>query len=290
MRNDKIGSIIESLVQPYRSIVTEGGTYYFHSKKEWDEFLKNNPQYKNGDLKTGKKGGKYVVLKGDTKKREISAEQEKEFKKQSEKVASDRIDRAKKSEPVITSTLDEVVKAAGGDINYGGHMLDYKTKTAESLARKILTDVKESGMTPEEAEEHIYDVNRYTSICNEENMTDSVDKTLKGMESKGFKTMRVKNTLQDENAPYRGVNCVLQSPDGTMFELQFHTPKSLEIKEVNHKLYEEQRLDDTSEERREELSRIMAENAKSIPTPKNIGNIGSFSHIEESLQRLVITT
>ena len=289
MRNrDGISQILENLMAPYCTAVIEGNTYYFHSKKEWKDFLDSNPQYKASDLKTGKKGGKYVELKGDTKKREVSHKEGKRFKEMANKAAESRVEQAKKSEPAITSALDEATKAAGGELNYGGTMLNFKVKGADSLARKILTDMKDRGMSPEEASDHIYDVNRYTSICDESNMTESVDKTLKGMESKGFKVARIKNTLTDESAPYRGVNCVLESPDGTMFELQFHTPKSLEVKEVNHKLYEEQREDNTSEERREELAKIMAANSKSIPTPKGLDKIGSFNHIQESLQRTII--
>lgn len=289
MRNDKLSSIIEGLAEPYCVLMVEGNNYYFHSKKEWDEFLQNNPQYKNGDLKTGRKGGKYVELKPGTKKREITPEQEKHFKEQSEKVATDRVARATKSEKVITDALKETCEAAGGDINYKGIPLQFKVKEQDSLARKILTEVKESGMTPEEAEDHIYDVNRYTSVCSEDNMADSVDKTLKGMQDKGFKVARVKNTIANEDAPYRGVNCVLESPDGTMFELQFHTPKSLDVKEVNHELYEEQRKDETPEDRKEELAKIMSQNAKSIPTPKNMDRLESFNHIVESVQRLMIS-
>lgn len=33
-----------------------------------------------------------------------------------------------------------------------------------------------------------------------------------------------------------------------VFEFQFHTPESLVIKEVNHKLYEKERLKETSKE------------------------------------------
>jgi hypothetical protein len=116
----------------------------------------------------------------------------------------------------------------------------------------------------------------------------SAVKALQLLEKKGFKTARIKNTLANEDAPYRGVNCVIQAPDETMFELQFHTPKSLEVKEVNHKLYEEQRLDDTPEERKEELGRIMSENCKSIPTPEGLDKIGSYNNIQESLQRRMI--
>lgn len=58
-----------------------------------------------------------------------------------------------------------------------------------------------------------------------------------------------------------------------MFELQFHTPQSLEVKEANHKLYEEARLAETSKEMKKKLTNQMIENASSIGVPNEIERI-----------------
>ena len=71
----------------------------------------------------------------------------------------------------------------------------------------------------------------------------------------------------------KGLNTNIKSPDGSIWELQFHTAKSLEIKEINHKLYETQRLDNTPAAKKAELGKQMAANAAAIPSPKGIETI-----------------
>lgn len=60
-----------------------------------------------------------------------------------------------------------------------------------------------------------------------------------------------------------------------IFELQFHTPKSLEVKEgALHKLYEEART--TKNKRRsQELNTLMRELCNTIPNPKNAFKINN---------------
>ena len=84
--------------------------------------------------------------------------------------------------------------------------------------------------------------------------------------------IEVTNTLKDVSASYRGINTLVQNARGYVFELQFHTKESLEVKEKNHKLYEEQRLASTSKLRKLELDKTMRKNAQMIPIEK-IGDI-----------------
>ena len=151
--------------------------------------------------------------------------------------------------------------------------LEYAVKGEGSLTRKIKTETLEKGCSAAEAAASMKDVNRYTMKLGEDNFASGYEKTMKTLESQGYEVVRVKNTLANPNAPYRGVNTNIKSPDGSIWELQFHTAKSLEVKEVNHKLYETQRLDKTPAAKKAELGATMAQNAASIPTPKNIEKI-----------------
>ncbi len=57
---------------------------------------------------------------------------------------------------------------------------------------------------------------------------------------------------------YKGINTNIKSSDGQIFELQFHTPNSFNVKQnINHVLYEEFRLLDQNSERAIELKQIM---------------------------------
>lgn len=189
-------------------------------------------------------------------------------------VASAKIAEAVKAEPGITKSLTDIAEKNGATM-FG---LKYKVKEAESLERKVRTECKEKAITPQEAIKKMYDVNRYTMLIDESTFTATVKNTFSTMESEGYKVERVKNTFQKGNE-YIAVNCVLSDKNGTRFELQFHTKRSLEVKDVNHKLYEEQREDSTPAARRKELGRIMAENTDSIVIPAGIETVKSFSKL-----------
>lgn len=177
---------------------------------------------------------------------------------------------AKKREKVLTSMLNGCAKKTGGQM-VG---LQFAVKSEESLTRKIKTEMAEKGVTAKEAGASMKDVNRYTMQLTEDNFVNGYNSTMDALRKNGYEVARVKNTLANPNAEYRGVNTNIKSPDGSIWELQFHTAKSLEVKEVNHKLYEKQRLDTTPAAEKAALGKQMAQNAASIPTPKGIEQIG----------------
>ena len=72
---------------------------------------------------------------------------------------------------------------------------------------------------------------------------------------------------------YKGINTTI-TKNGQVFELQFHTEQSFNLKNNElHKLYEEAREISTSTERRAELQRQMIELSRQIPTPPGISTI-----------------
>lgn len=130
----------------------------------------------------------------------------------------------------------------------------------------------------------MYDLNRYTMQFDSESMTKGIKTTFDTLKSEGYTVVRVKNTLKNEKVAYRGVNCVVQDKSGGYFELQFHTDDSLKIKEINHKLYEKQRLDTTSREEKLNLGIEMSNNAAKIKTPDKISEIRDVNLLEYTKQ------
>lgn len=183
--------------------------------------------------------------------------------------------KAKAKEPELTSMLSGCAAEAGGEM-VG---LDFAVKSEESLTRKIKTEMLANGLNATAAVGEMRDVNRYTMQLKEDNFGAGYEATMKTLTDKGYEIVKVKNTLADPNASYRGINTNLRDKDGSIWELQFHTEKSLEIKEINHKLYEEQRLDNTPAARRKELDKIMADNAAAIPMPKGVENIANVNKL-----------
>lgn len=141
-------------------------------------------------------------------------------------------------EPDITNTLKDISKDIDGKL-VG---LEFKFKSKESLMRKTSAGAKELNIEFHEALNKVNDILRYTIVHNENGFTQSFFKSKKLLEEKGFEFIRVKNTFK-ENQVYKGINTLVRDKKGNVFELQYHTPKSIEIKEgALHKLYEKQRL------------------------------------------------
>lgn len=185
--------------------------------------------------------------------------------------AKSLIEQAQGQEPSVTEFLKSF---EGNGISLQG--LDFRLKSYESLRRKIKTETLQSGSTVNETAGTMKDILRYTYTLPNESFCEDFTHIKIRLEQMGYNFTRVKNTLKSRDAPYRGVNTNVTTPDGYLFELQFHTAESLELKEINHKLYEEARvLGDSAEDkaRAAELNRRMIVNANSIPTPRGIEGV-----------------
>lgn len=179
------------------------------------------------------------------------------------------------SENVITDMLKTT--AENLKINMAG--LEHRKKSKSSFLRKINkdTDGSRDAKVVKDALDSIGDVLRYTYVAEPGDLVAAFENAINQLEAKGYHFIKVKNTWR-KNAVYRGINCTVEAPDGchTKFELQFHTPESLELKEGKlHKLYEEARDTNTPLERKRELNRQMVELSNALDFPKNIDKIKS---------------
>lgn len=171
------------------------------------------------------------------------------------------------AEPKITRTIVDISEEFGATPEGLAHRL----KSEGSLTRKIrsqISDAAQQGkkITAKQAAESMSDVIRYTYTIGEETYAQSTKAILDSLLARGF-TTRVKNYWQPNNT-YKGINVALKDPNGIPVELQFHTPRSLAVKEgALHQIYERQRLlTDPILIRNldEEMRRVAAE----IPTPR----------------------
>jgi hypothetical protein len=189
--------------------------------------------------------------------------------------AAQRIrEKAERAEPVITELMVNLAEKSGGQFAEidGKNSLQERVKSTESLARKIDGDAeKKYGGDREKAAENIYDAVRYTLNVDDNNYTDNLERTVKTLEGTGWKIDEVKNFWQ-QGDPYDGVNMKV-SKDGVKVELQLHTPKSHEIKQVKlHKDYATYRESKNNTERQSLWDR-MVNTAKAIPRPANTAKL-----------------
>ena len=178
------------------------------------------------------------------------------------------LERAAAIEPIITGDLQRM--AAAVQARMAG--LDYRFKGRESLIRKIESKTWRRDVTPARAAANITDVLRYTVLLDGESFVSQYWQLQEQLAASGYQTNKVSNTWR-KNAVYKGINTTI-TKNGQVFELQFHTEQSFNLKNNElHKLYEEAREISTSTERRAELQRQMIELSRQIPTPPGISTI-----------------
>ena len=178
-------------------------------------------------------------------------------------VAKAILEVARKHEPGITKTVTETVK------NLGGQMagLNFRIKGEDSLSRKIRGYVEEKGISPQQARDSVKDAVRYTAIFDANNYAKGAQAVQKALEQRGWKRYnhQFKNYWRGGD-DYDGYNCVFVNDEGFKFELQFHTPESIRVKEKSHVLYEEAR-DLPPGAQRDKLVNEMTSLWGSVPRP-----------------------
>lgn len=151
--------------------------------------------------------------------------------------ADDLLARSVAAEPGVTALLRELAPGARGSLQGLRHRL----KTPGSLRRKLATDLAATpGSTAAAQADRIFDALRYTYSIPARNYARGTATAMRDLQARGMVRVRTRNTWGDEG--YQGVNTVWKTPDGTYFELQFHTPLSLAAKEPGHKMYEAWRV------------------------------------------------
>lgn len=181
------------------------------------------------------------------------------------------VEKAKVAEPEITNLMEQLANTNNGEL-IG---LKNRLKGAARIDEKIKSDALEEKYDGnfEMAAADIGDSIRYTMQLNESDYSQGVVNTIESLQEAGYKT-RVKNFWQEGNT-YKGVNAVVTSPDGQIFELQFHTAKSLVVKEINHKLYEVVRKGTLSPEKIYDINVTQAANWVDVPNPNNLNLLDS---------------
>lgn len=186
----------------------------------------------------------------------------------SQKLAEGILKDISSKEPSITEEILNIAKSSQGHLEG----LEFRLKSLSSLIRKIETDALLDDISLEEAAANIKDVLRYTTIFETDVFGKNYLQMKQQLQDNGFVIKKVKNTwLQD--GTYKGVNTFIEK-DGLVFEMQYHTQESFDLKNGKlHELYEERRLSTTSPERRFELDKEMFALSKSLKIPDGIEGV-----------------
>ena len=128
------------------------------------------------------------------------------------------------------------VESAEPDRRLAGleHMLKGEARLKEKVTDELMA---KPGRTARQALENVGDPVRFTFTYSPQRYADGVRADVGRLETEGFELIKLKNLWPEEQ--YKGINSQwLRSATGLRFEVQFHTPESLEAKELTHEAYE----------------------------------------------------
>lgn len=179
--------------------------------------------------------------------------------------------QAVEMEPKITNEILDVITTVGGE----AAGLEYRLKTVTSLKRKIEIEIL-AGLSEKQALENIKDIIRYTTIFPIDSFVEKYTQMQAELEKHGYKTILVKNTWHD-GAVYKGINTLVNTliqKENVIFEMQYHTQESFELKNgLLHQLYEQFRDPRKAQIEKEKLYIEMQQLSAKLMTPKDIQEI-----------------
>lgn len=183
--------------------------------------------------------------------------------------ASDRLFRqAARAEPEVSAVLQKLGTRTGAELEGFG----FRLKAPDRIAEKIRADVLDGKGSIVKVSEGINDALRYTYRLEPGAYAKSVAEIMRGLQAEGMTVLKTKNFWQAPSG-YRGYHAIFQAPNGARFELQFHTARSLAVKEKSHLLYEIQRLPTTSAAERLRLQGEIDDLWATLKAPRGVKSI-----------------
>jgi hypothetical protein len=154
--------------------------------------------------------------------------------------------------------------------------LEHMLKGVDRLKEKIADALRgRPGLTATQALSIVPDPVRFTFTYSPDRYADGVLADVERLKEIGLEEVKLKNLWSDEQ--YKGINSQWRRPEtGLRIEVQFHTPASLEAKELTHKAYERIRSTDTSPTERNELEAFQRRVNALLDTPPGTTEIPDF--------------
>ncbi|MFV2088604.1 toxin glutamine deamidase domain-containing protein, partial [Micromonospora sp. LOL_021] len=150
---------------------------------------------------------------------------------------------ARQDADAALADLVEAAAEAGAEIGLVGPEmltpvgLEHRVKHAESLARKFKVEFEPIGLDLQGALGKVGDLVRFSLLAPERHYGLAVSETVDGLVGRGYEVQQVKSYWNPGNRFY-GLNSVLVSPGGRVFEIQFPTERSWLVGKQTHGWYE----------------------------------------------------
>jgi hypothetical protein len=175
---------------------------------------------------------------------------------------------------VILPAMERVEAADPGRRLAGQeHMLKGEDRLKEKIADVLFV---EPNLTAKQAADKVTDAVRFTFTYTQQRYAEGVLSDVERLKSEGFELIKLKNLWEKEQ--YKGINSQWRRTEtGLRFEMQFHTPESLEAKELTHQAYERLRDTQVDQVERDELEDYQKRVNTQIVTPPGATEIEEFS-------------
>ncbi|WP_231993527.1 XopAD/skwp family type III secretion system effector [Pseudomonas syringae] len=147
--------------------------------------------------------------------------------------AQSLLKRARKMEPRVTHMLRRVAESHAGQL--AG--MDHQLKSVGSLKEKLTQQMAVKNKTLEEAVAGVNDALRYSVVLDPQDFTAGLRGVLASLDDQGHVRVKLNNLFAKHQPAFKSVNVTMRSPEGALWEIQFHTPDTFRLKEQFHDLY-----------------------------------------------------
>ena len=200
-----------------------------------------------------------------------------------------RVGEAKAAEPAVGRLLLQIARDNGGKLRG----TDHRIKTSYSMARKVaeklgpqrLAALASEGVPGEERSHAEFremvnkqtDALRYTVVFLTAEYVAGVSAALAALRAEGYTELKLKNFWRrpGEATDYAGINAAFATPEASFpFEIQFHSPESLDTKQQRcHQQYSKFREDRSMVRAQywEEMVRMWS----LVPIPDGVASLGT---------------
>jgi hypothetical protein len=174
---------------------------------------------------------------------------------------------------VILPAMERVEAADPGRRLAGlEHMLKGEDRLKEKVSERLRYN---PDWAAEQALVEVPDAVRFTLEYGDDRYTEGVRADVDRLKAEGFDLLRLKNLWAKDQ--YKGINSQWRrSETGVRFEVQFHTPASLEAKELTHKAYERLRNPATSTDEEVRLEDYQRRVNEQVPFPPRVFEIENY--------------
>ncbi|WP_425332366.1 XopAD/skwp family type III secretion system effector [Ralstonia solanacearum] len=179
---------------------------------------------------------------------------------------------ARRMEAEITPMLRSIAHATGAQL-VG---LDHRLKSPGSLKEKLKQLVAHRQLTLEDAVPLVNDALRYGITLPPGDFAAGCRRIQAALDEQGHARVKLVNHFTKQYEPFSAVNLTLRNPEGHLWEIQFHTPRTFELKEQFHDLYKQShrlRLQGAPAARLQELTRPARDAFRGVPLPLGCDDI-----------------